>query len=143
MNMAANDNANDGIPTVTKVGSTIEYRNLKRRDGRHMGRAYEGEVKVGQHADVTPGKSIRLHGLDTNKWEPKPHDITFKVGDRAVHGAYNLVYTGVIVSIGAKTVTVEDGGERKRMSIFDFNNYNHDYDAERIAHRNREMFMTI
>ena len=78
---AANDNATDPTPTVTKNGKVIEVRNIKGRDGRHLGQAYVGEVKVGQHADVTPKVSIRLHGLNTNMYEPKPHDITFKVGD--------------------------------------------------------------
>jgi len=137
MTDAANDNAT--TPTVTKKGGVIEHRNLKRKDRKRHGHVYTGEVKVGQHADVTPGKSVRLHGVNTNKWEPKPHDITFKVGDRAVYGSYNLTYTGTITSIAAKTVTVTEdysNGRKHRMSLFDFNFYNDDFDIERIRQEN-------
>lgn len=44
------------------------------------------------------------------------HELVYRVGDRAVHGAYNLVYTGVITSISPKTITVVDGDETKRLS---------------------------
>jgi len=131
--------------SVSKSGKTTEYRNLKSRDGVRFGRPYTGDTKVGQHADVTPGKSIRLHGLDTNRVKPTPHDITFKVGDRAVYGSYNLVYTGTITSIGAKTVTVtEDNGCKvHRMSVYDFNFRNCHYDGEAIAKRNFDTMMYI
>lgn len=139
---AANDNATTS--TSTKKGKVVEYRNIKSRDYKRHGTTYPGTVKVGQHADVTPGKSIRLHGIETNRHEPKPHDLTFKVGDTAVHGSYNLVYTGTITSIGAKTVTIKGNfGKPTRMSIYDFNFYNNDYDAERIAARNADTMMCI
>lgn len=37
---------------------------------------------------------------------------TYSVGDRAVHSGYNLAYIGEIVSISAKTIKIQDKGER-------------------------------
>jgi len=138
-------NANDNTPSVTKNGKTLEYRNLKRKDRTRFGTKYPGEVLVGHHADVTPGKCIRLHGLDTNRWEPAPHDLTFKVGDRAIYGSYNLIYTGTITSITAKTVTVTEdhGGRRHRMTITDFAYRNEHYDAESISAHNQDTMLHI
>ena len=51
---------------------------------------------------------------------------------------------GTIISIGAKTVTIDgDMGRKHRMSIYDFNHYNNHYDADRIARRNADTMMCI
>lgn len=136
MNSAAN--TNDETATVTKSGKVIRYRHLKERDGRHMGKPYVGVTHLGQHADVIPGVSIRLHGVDATYRKPAvPHDLTFAVGDTAIHGSYNLVYTGKIVKITAKTVTIQEGNDRpKRLSIAEFGRRNAHYDAATIARRN-------
>ena len=140
---ASNDNAT--ASTVTKNGKVVEHRNIKRRDYKRDGQTYPGHVDVGQHADVTPGKSIRLHGTDSGYRHPvTPHDITFKVGDLATYDAYNLVYTGHIASIGAKTVTIaESFGSKHRLSIYDFNHHNAHFDADRIARENATTMMCI
>lgn len=46
------------------------------------------------------------------------NELTYRVGDRAVHGSYNLVYTGEITSISAKTITVAErhGSKTHRMA---------------------------
>jgi hypothetical protein len=84
------------------------------------------EVAPGQFAGVVKGKSIRLTGVDKNRWVKCPvtgkrvpgevkYDVTFHVGDEAEYDSYNLRYIGTIVGIGAKTVTIDPGyGERKR-----------------------------
>jgi hypothetical protein len=71
--------------------------------------------------------------------------LRFDVGGDCVIGAYNLVYTGSIVSISEKTVTIkEDHGTRlKRFTYQKFVDWNHNYDAERIAKRNADTMMSI
>jgi hypothetical protein len=100
-------------------------------------------------AHVEPGKSVRITGA-RKTWNQTlkqdvdvPFDLTFKVGDTAVHGAYNLVYTGTVTNIGAKTVTVKNQSTVKRMKFADFAFWNHDYDAERIAKENANTMMHI
>ena len=109
------------------------------------------------NADVEPRQSIRLYGecqdrcryikqVDANgvttyhqESYAQPFDLTFRVGDRAVYGSYNLTYTGKIVAIGPKTVTIDahGTGERQhRLSLYDFAWRNWDYNAEKIAHDN-------
>ena len=121
-----------------KAAKLVEIRDIKDRDRKNHGRIYEGETKVGQHADIVKGKSIRLFGVETNRGAgPLSYDRTFKVGDIVVTGSYNLTYTGPILAIGAKTVTVEGVcGRTERMSIYSFNFYNNTMDLEDIARRN-------
>ena len=59
------------------------------------------------HAEVSKGKSIRIFGTDGNRHTPKEINRTYRVGDRAVYDSYNLFYTGPIVSITEKTVTID------------------------------------
>lgn len=103
---------------------------------------WNGEVA---HVEVTPKKSIRIYGVRwANGPGAKAFDLTFEVGGMAVHGSYNLIYTGEIVGIGAKTVTIDDGFNRKkRLKFEDFVSRNWDYDAERIAAKNHETSMYI
>lgn len=53
-------------------------------------------------------------------------ELTYRVGDRAVHGSYNIAYTGTITSISPKTITVVDrhGNKTKRMTHEQFVEYN-------------------
>lgn len=95
------------------------------------------------HADVVPRTSIRLHGFEHNSRKPHAYDITFKVGDTAVYGGYNLTYTGKIVSIGEKTVRIEDCGRVKALRFDDFSFWNRNYNAERIAQENADTLMHI
>lgn len=95
--------------------------------------------------EVDPKESIRLVGYDEVEWNEgkkeygKDFDQTFRVGDEAVYGSYNLVYTGTIVKIGPKTVTIEDGTHRRRLKIVEFVDFNAHYDAEKIRKRNNDM----
>jgi hypothetical protein len=64
---------------------------------------------------------------------------TFQLGDTAVYGSYNLIYTGTIISIGAKSVTVRhyEGGDKvSQMDFNEFSRRNFDYDAEEVANHN-------
>jgi hypothetical protein len=126
----------------------IHYRDLRDKDRTRFGRVHPGRVAEGQHADVIVGVSIRLHGVDPSKYEPRPHDITFRVGDTAVHGSYNLIYTGTIVAIGKATVTIEEEvgssqRQRHRLNLFDFNFRNHDFNRAEIARHNDDTLRCI
>jgi hypothetical protein len=67
---------------------------------------------------------------------------TFAIGDIATVGSYNLVYTGIVRKITAKTVTVVEyeghhGMERTyRFSIEKFVGKNWDFDAAEASERN-------
>ncbi len=88
-------------------------------------------------------------GSDTNRcelvirprYEPvfTDFDLTFRVGDTAVYGSYNLTYTGRITSIGPKTVTVqhyEGSREVTRLSLVKFISRNWNFDRARIEREN-------
>lgn len=89
------------------------------------------------HADVMPRQSVRIFGKHTVS-EPVPFDLVFVVGDKAVHGSWNLIYVGEITSITAKTVTIKPtySGKATRLTLARFIELNWDYDAERITRHN-------
>lgn len=93
-------------------------------------------------ADVIKGSSIRIHGTNGNHVSrAQPVDQTFNVGDHAVYGSYNLVYTGEILSITEKTVTIDASGTgcgKKRLPLAVFFARNHGRTPEQIATHNAE-----
>ncbi len=95
---------------------------------------------VGHHADVIPGQSIRLYGVETNRYGgPKAYDITFGVGDTVIEHSYNLTYFGTITAIGAKTVTIKSElGRTVRQDFATFSGRNRDLDLARESKRNAE-----
>jgi hypothetical protein len=101
-------------------------------------------VKVGwssdeYNVDIEPGESIRLWGTYKNHVNgPITYSQTFKIGEEAEYHSYNLSYTGKIVSIGEKTVTIQAysgtlNQKNHRLSLFEFAWRNWDFDAEKIA----------
>ena len=144
--LPANNNSRQvsaSLPTVTTVGKVTTYRNLKGRNRKFQGKHFEGEVAVGNHAVVTTGESVTLWGVQTRRTTGlAPYRLTFKVGDFAVYDSYNLVYTGLIVAIGAKTVTIEASctGRKsaKQLSIAEFSRRNWNYNAEKISRQNSD-----
>jgi len=92
---------------------------------------------------VIKGESIRLYGstvqyLRGGKTDV-PYDVTFKVGDEAEYDSYNLSYTGTIVSIGAKTVTIatgDTGSRTRRLKLAEFSWRNQRFDAAETARKN-------
>ena len=109
------------------------------------------EVKDGQFVGVIAKKSVRLHGVEKNRWVKDPHtgvrvsgevayDVTFTVGDEAEYDSYNWSYIGTIVSIGAKTVTIDTGHGKRRLKLADFSRRNTlGTVAEKRAHAREEM----
>ena len=80
--------------------------------------------------NIDPKKSISItRDGNTN---------TFKIGDTAEYDSYNLSYTGKIVSITEKIVTILPKYETKnrRLKIQDFTFRNWNFDLERINNEN-------
>lgn len=101
------------------------------------------------NADVILNVSIRLHGF-VSKWnttscsyEPVPFERVFALGDIAEYDSYNLSYTGDIVAIGAKTVSIRDGSKVRRLFLYEFAWRNSDFDGEKIRARNAETHEAI
>lgn len=110
------------------------------------------------HVEVIPGVSIRISGIGDDRYEPigpgvapkvivkPPFDRTFKLGVEVEYDSYNLKYTGPIVGIGAKTVTVcakGTGDRTKRLNLRTFIWRNWDFNAEKAAAHNATEFMYI
>ena len=95
--------------------------------------------------DVEPKKSIRLYGTYYNMQPPCAYDITFKIGDKAEWGSYNLTYTGTIVSIGEKTVTIQHKvfTERTRLDFAEFAWRNFNFNAEKISRENAKEMVCL
>lgn len=89
------------------------------------------------NADIAKQRWIRIYGIGSGTYAPA-FDLTFKMGDTCVYGSYNLVYTGKIVGIGAKTITIEKAGYSRNtvLDIATFIQRNYDYDAKAIFERN-------
>lgn len=95
------------------------------------------------HADITPRKSIRIYGTMYPTRQSVDFDKTFSIGDQAEYDSYNLDYTGKIVAIGAKTITIEDYDGRHRLDLYTFAWRNWDFDAQRIFENNCDTMMRI
>lgn len=126
----------------------MEIRNIKPKPYKRNGVVYQGtETRNDYHAEIIPGKSIRLFGTFRNHVNgPQEFDLTFVIGDEAEYNSYNLTYTGEIVSIGAKTVTIKHYPNREtksRLDFYDFAYRNWDFDSAKIAAENSETMMHI
>jgi len=148
-------------PTVTTENGVTTHHNVKSRDRKRFGVVYEGEARKGHHVEVKPGDYVRLFGTNKKVRYLKVHhrdgsmsgksvpydqdyDLTFRVGDRAEYDSYNLSYTGIIVSIGAKTIGIQsDHGKVKRLRLHEFSWRNDDFDIEKIRARNADTMMHI
>lgn len=89
------------------------------------------------NADIVKGNHIVIHGQSGRRRTDSEGVFSkrFAVGDRAVYHSYNLVYTGVIVSVG-KCITIRDEHETRRLSVLQFCRLNWDFDAARIDSHN-------
>lgn len=116
----------------TKTTITIEVTHSR---GNRKGRPGYGR------ADIVPGESIRLFGT---RWPDSSHavayDRTFKLGEMAEYGSYNLSYYGVITKITEKTVFIEERvGRQKtihRLDIAEFEWRNWSFDLAEAQKRN-------
>ena len=106
--------------------------------------------------DVTPKQSIRVRSTQP-RYVPEngktaikmvEMDRTFKPGDLAEYGSYNLSYFGRITSIGPKTVTIVDyeGSSMEktyRLSLERFAVRNVDFDADKAKTHNDAELMCL
>ena len=112
-------------------------KNLQPKTITRRGVTHSRSTKDSINADVTPTESIRIYGTMIDRVrEPESFNRVFKIGDEVIHGSYNLIYTGKIIAIGAKTVTVKDHDRKKRMTLYEFADRNWDLDLDRVHKRN-------
>jgi hypothetical protein len=130
------ENAQAGQQEPSKV---LRFENLLGKTRVRNGVAFEPKQDGPSvfNADVVPGVSIRIHGTN---FSGQPFDLTFRMGDSAIYGSFNLVYTGEIVGITAKQVKINPG-HRESCKVFDLYGFvlkNYAYDAERISKNNAD-----
>ena len=74
---------------------------------------------------------------------------TFRVGDYAEYGSYNLIYVGEITKITDKVVTIvaykghKNMEQVHRLNLYQFAMRNYDFDEERVAKHNEETMRCI
>lgn len=122
---------------------TIHMQTIPGPSGVRKGRPYAIDAKPGHQATIVVGESITLHG-EHKKSEGiyALYNRTFRLGDTAEYDSFNLSYTGEIVSIGEKSITVRDGKKLHRLSIYEFDWRNFDLNLEAIEARNFEHLQT-
>ena len=115
-------------------------KNIQPKQYKRNGVTYTPtDTKNEYHAEIIPGVQIRIFGEYRNHANgPQKFDLCFKVGDEAEYGSYNLIYTGPILAIGKKTITIKATSDIRRLSLHDFCYRNWDFDLARITKHNSE-----
>jgi hypothetical protein len=118
----------------------LTIQNIQPKAYKRSGITYNPTESMNDyHAEIKPGREIRIFGTYRNHINgAQQFDKTFKVGDVAEYGSYNLVYTGEIVSIGKKTISIHHHGEVSRLSLYEFSWRNWDFNIEKINKHNIE-----
>lgn len=149
MNATANTGASTKVITLDVI---------RGKDRKQFGKVHPGEVAEGHKAEIVIGKSITLHGAIpagrryvqdpvTGKHGPSTRPQLycnhFQVGDVACVGSYNLVYTGTITAITAKTITVVEyfgtsNAKTYKLDIATFDRRNWNFDVDAAAKQNAE-----
>lgn len=104
------------------------------------------EITPSRHTSIfiDRNKWIELHTINTSTDEIIK--VRFNIGDEAIYGSYNLIYTGTITSITNKTVAVKEpytNGRTHRLKLHRFITMNHSYNKEWIREHNAETSMHI
>ena len=143
--MVNNDN-NKGAKQM-KNKKKIVVNGIVSRSYTRQGVTYEGTESNDYNAEIIPGVSIRIFGTIKRYDENNiSFDRTYKMGEQAEYDSYNLIYTGEIVAIAGKTVTVQHYPSRprkSRMSLHDFIWRNYDLDMDKVNARNQDTLMHI
>lgn len=120
-----------------KGSGLIRVDEPRDRGGRRHGVAYEGQVSKDAHAEIVPGKSIRIWGVNHNHVNGAvDFDLTFRIGDTAITGSYNMTYLGKVTKIGKDSVTVKGDIQTRRYTIARFISYHKNFDIDKIHQRN-------
>lgn len=128
-----------GESAVAKWMAELDFRaELERVKARKPGKAvtHTGIKTYGNgdlSATVVPNRSVRV----VLEGRGGVVDQTFEIGGRAEYNSFNMSYFGTIVAIGAKTVTIDDGHRRHRLTIDTFALKNSEPVARKIK-RNQE-----
>ena len=124
--------------------------NIQPKPYTRMGAQFEPKETMNEYnAQITPKKSIRIFGIFRNHVNgPQNFIKLFEIGDMAEYDSYNLHYTGKIITIGPKTVTIESYpgtrmAEKRRLDLHTFCWRNWNFDAKRIANYNAEEMMHL
>ena len=119
--------------------------NIQPKPITRCGKVYQGVESNTYNAEIQKNKSIRIFGVYRNSTRAPEvtFDKTFRLGATAEYDSYNLKYTGTIVAIGEKTVTVESYGGRHRLDLHTFCWRNWDFDAAKAAEHNANESMYI
>ena len=94
-------------------------------------------------ATISHGHKIEITGINTNRTQPLTFSKTFMAGDDSVYDRFNLIDTGKISRITAKTVTIVAPGESHRLPLCRFVALNWNYDSDNISKYNSEEMMCI
>ena len=117
----------------------VTIKDVQDKNYKRYGIVHPGSIATGHNADIEPGRSIRLYGLERNyRKEPFEYERTFKLGDTAEYHSYNLSYLGNVIAIGGKTVTIDAGNRRCRLSIYEFSWRNRHLDLAKTIARNQD-----
>lgn len=123
------------------MAKTVLHTPVMTKARKRFGQVYPSQATT-YNAEIVPGVSIRIWGV----YSGREFDRTFKLGDVAVYGSYNLIYTGVIESIGANSIGIREYPNDKSLTRLDLNTFtwrNWDFDAKRIADHNAETSLYI
>lgn len=127
------------------MSKRVVVEDIPQKSIRRRGVVFPGTPAKGHHAEIIPGVSIRLYGIETNRvGGPAPYDRTFKIGDEVEYHSYNLSYTGRITSITAKNVSVQDDHMKTvRLDLYTFSWRNRDLDLAKVSARNADTLSAI
>lgn len=160
MNTTIAHSTQTSSPITTGAGmkseNSITVLNIVRKPHRHLGRTITPTPETNReyNAEIVKNQSIRLYGWTRgtkfgydvdrsgrNPWT-QPFDRLFRIGDIVEYDSFNLAYTGKIVAIGEKTVSVQPEHRSKvvRMSLHEFASRNYDLDLDALRKRNAEWY---
>lgn len=134
----------DVVAAAATKRATVETSATKKITPKAKTPTLTVQGKDGLTCEVVTKESIRLVGTLQNTCKADPRvDRTYRIGDKAIYGGFNLTYIGRIVSIGAKTVTIQErdcGSCRKhRLTHERFCRWNRDSVGE-AQRRNSEWY---
>lgn len=114
------------------------------REVRRGGKVYPSEVVPDAFVLVNPGVSIMLIGIRQLTKGPTPYVYTYALGEVAEYDSWNMSYYGRIVAIGAKSVTISKGDDKRtaRLTLEDFSRRNCRFDLATARERNTDVMMT-
>lgn len=106
--------------------------------------ATEYEVEVVRNERITIRCTKTRLNFETKQYEEQEFVNTFAMGDEAEYDSFNLKYTGEILGITPKTVSIRNMyGKTTRLSMNEFCFRNWDFDAVKVAEENSETMMYI